>query len=166
MPLQTKPSVVLDLTSEESLSIAIYVPRIYMQIVLCIWRHFCYVRRMASAMAPTIKVYQHKLNKKEFKLAFKLWCACVRSFFLTQHPTWWWYSYFFLLCKSYSSCWDTWIKSAPHPKSKKRLSTHSLSLSLEYIYSLCKSYANFRFQLCCLLSYWIFQGFIKIIKFE
>jgi hypothetical protein len=113
--------------SVESLSITIYVLCIYMQIVLymktfllCKSYGFCYV--------PAIKVYQHKLNKKEFKLAFKLWCACLRSSFsLSIIPDD--DIHIFLLCANHTQVVEIpGIKSAPHPNSrKKKLSTLSLS---------------------------------------
>lgn len=62
---------------------------IYMQIVFVyedvfLYKGFCY-----AFTHPTIKVYHRKLNKhrKEFKLAFKLWCACSESAVLL-HSAW------------------------------------------------------------------------------
>lgn len=161
MPLQNEALCGFESYKEESLSITIYVLCIYIQIVLymktfllCKAYGFCYV--------PTIKVYQHKLNKKEFKLAFKLWCACVRSSFsLSIIPDD--DIHIFLLCKSYSSRWGTWDQVSTTPELEK---SFRLCLFLEYIYSLCKSYANLRVQFSSLPSYWIFQGFIIIMKFE
>jgi hypothetical protein len=157
--LKTKPSVVFRILQRRKSFhhnlCTLY--NIYMQIALYMKTFLLCKAMYGFCYFPTIKVYQHKLNKKEFKLAFKLWCACVRSstFSLSIMP-WWWYSYFFYSANHTQVARDTWDQVSSTPRTwRKKASTLSLPrIHLLTMQIVCK------FQFSCFLpSYWIFQGF-------
>lgn len=91
---------------------------------------FLYKSSCYASTHPTIKVYHHKLNKhrKEFKLAFKLWCACVRSeSAVLLH-----------------SAWHTQLEYLGSSQLHSEPADEKKSFHLDV---LCKSYANLRSQL-------------------